>query len=261
MRKYSLCELQKHLIDFSKETGKTHISKKDIENEKNIPSIATYQRYFGSWKKALDSVGLKTGLITGRPTDPLIQVSPAALDIINGELLGDGSLILTGSNKSNACFSHSTANLLYGEFLYDKLFYAGVPLLKKEICKGRNGNKAQFRTRTKANIFWTNLYNKWYKNRTKILPSDIKLNNEVCLHWYLGDGYFENKTSKISTCNFSYKEVKALCNELTSIGFKASPNKRSGGYHIIRFSKYSFRQFLKWVGSCPVRGYEHRWGM
>ena len=255
--KYKKEELKRLLINFSLNSGKIFISQKEVDEDENLPSSSTYKRYFGSWKTVLEIVGLKSGIITGRPQDPIITLNDTAFEIITGELLGDGSIFFTGS-KANACFSHSTANIDYGEYLYNKLKINNVPLLKKEYLPSRNNNKPQFRTRTCSNSYWSNLHHQWYKGNKKIVP-DIKLTKEICLHWFLGDGYFEVGTCKISTCSFTYEENKKLANLLTEIGFKASFNKRSGNYYIIRFSKNSFQSFLNWIGD-PVKGYEHRWG-
>jgi len=259
MKKYTKKELARHLIDFSKQSGKTNVSKKDIDNAPLTPSSATYKRYFGSWNKAIQFVDLKMGLITGRPQNKELTINDKAIEVINGELLGDGCISFP--NTSNTCFSHSTANIEYGKYLYNKLNILEVKLLNQEFLPSRNGGKPQFRTRSTTNIMWTKLHHKWYTNRRKIIPSDLILTKEVCLHWYLGDGYFENGTCKISTCGFSYEENKRLAHMLTVLGFKTTINKRSGGYHVIRLSKYSFQCFLDWIGRCPFSGYEHRWGL
>lgn len=251
-------QLLKCLQEFSIKINSKYISKKDIDNDKSFPSSSTFKRHFGSWGNAIKLAGLESGIITGRSQDPIIDINQTGLEIINGELLGDGCLYFSGQYKTNACFSHSTANIDYGEFLYNKLLSSDVPLLGKEYLPSKNGAKPQFRTRTTTNKYWTNLYYKWYKDGKKIIP-DIKLTKNVCLHWFLGDGYFEGDTCKISTCSFTFEENKKLADLLTEMGFKATVNKRSGDYYIIRFSKYSYQLFLDWIGE-PVKGYEHRWG-
>lgn len=257
-KKFSKQQLIDLLIDFSIKHQTVNISKSDMDADKNYPSSPTFKRYFGSWGDALKSAGLQTGVITGRPQDPPITINSQALEIINGEMLGDGSMSLSGSYKTNACFEHSTANIHYGEYLYNKLDKY-VPLLHPTICPERNNGKKQFRTRTTVNVSWTKLHSKWYEENRKIVPEDITLTKETCRHWYLGDGYFEDETSKISTCNFNKRENELLVELLNNIGYKSNINKRSGDYYVIRFSKYSYKDFLEWIGN-PIKGYEHRWG-
>ena len=155
---------KEELIQLLKQQNLSHVSKSFIDTNKDLPSSSTFVRAFGSWSNALKSAGLNVGIITGRPQDIEIVASQKALDIINGELLGDGSLYLSGSHRSNACFSHSTANIHYGEYLYQKLEKLNLPLLPPENLPARNSSKPQFRTRTKTNQYWTKLWSKWYVN-------------------------------------------------------------------------------------------------
>jgi len=244
--KYTKEELINYLRSFSLD----NISQSYID-KLNGPSSSTYKRHFGSWRNAINCAGIDVGKISGRPQDKPIIISKRCIEIINGELLGDGCLYLSGQYKSNACFSHSTANFHYGRYLYNKL---DIPV-KCFILKERNGGKKQFRTRTTSNISWTEIYNKWYINGTKIVP-EFNLTKETALHWYLGDGYFENKV-KISTCGFSFEDNNKLCIMLKNLGFKVNVKKRSGDYYILVFDNLDF---LDWIGDCPVIGYEHRWG-
>jgi len=260
-RLFTKRELLRKLVEFSKKVNKSRISKTDLDKDKAFPSSATYKRYFGSWSNALKLAKLKSGIITGRPQDKEIIIPDKALDIINGELLGDGSMPLGGEYKSNAYFEHSTANIDYGKYLYNKLKNY-VPLLNSSYCPKRNKRcNIQFRTRSRVNIAWTKIRNKWYINGKKIIPNDLILTKEVCLHWYLGDGYSEDKTCKFSTCGFTKKENEKLCELLLNIGFKSNINKRSGGYYIIRMRRSSSFKFLDWLGPCPAKGYEHRWNI
>jgi len=249
---------KKELIKILKQLNLSYVSKSFIDGNENLPSSSTFVRAFGSWSGALESADLNVGRITGRPQDIEIEVSKQAIDIINGELLGDGSLYLSGSYRSNACFSHSTANFHYGQYLYDKLNKLNVPLLPSETLPARNSSKPQFRTRTKTNKYWTKLWSKWYINGQKCVPRDLILTKESCLHWYLGDGYLE-KAVKFSTCNFSIEDISFLVGLLGHCGFKASANKRSGGYYVIRIFKKDSFDFLEWIGDCPTKRYEHKW--
>lgn len=253
MKQYS----KEKLITYLKSLNKQYVSQSYIDSCPNTPCSSTFKRYFGSWKSALISAGLNTGIITGRPQDEEIIIPNNAMEIIEGELLGDGCMSLTGSYKSNACFSHSTANIEYGKYLYNKLNLLGVKLLSPEILPPRNKGRAQFRTRTTSNVAWTNLYHKWYINSKKTIPLDLILNKERCLHWYLGDGHFSKSGIIIYTCGFKKHEVIFLSNQLSNFGAYCKKNKK---YYIIYIPKKYKKMFLEYIGSCPVDGYEHRWG-
>lgn len=259
----SLTKIQKEMLCRLRKLGERldteRISKSMADADPDTPGSATYRRHFGSWTAAVEAAGLRTGRITGRPQDPPILLTPEAIDIIEGELLGDASL--DKAPTVNACFSHSTANLSYSSFLRRSLESCGVPLKKEEIVAGRNGGKPQSRIRSPYNLTFGEMREIWYPKGKKIVPSRLFLNRIRCLFWYLGDGYTEQGVCKFSTCGFSRQEVEHLASMLSELGFSASRNSRSGGYHIVRISKAHSQNFLDWIGPCPAKGYEHRWAI
>ena len=246
------------LIDLAQRKHSNHISKNDVDLDNLCPGSATYKRYFGNWSIALREAGLETGIITGRPQDEPIILSEKAIEVLSGEILGDGHLSSTGSNS---CFQHSTANFEYGKYLYDKLNTYGAPLLSHKILKPRGSKNEQFHTRTSCNSTFSVLRRKWYENGIKIVPLDLQLTSEICLHWFLGDGSLERTGAiLISTCNFSIKDVDLLVEKLNNIGFMATKNK-DGKYYIVRIWKHNVLDFLNYIGQCPVMSYGYKWGI
>ncbi len=256
MRKFTQEELVEKLLAFSNRIGSKNLSKSMMDKDPDMPGSATFKRYFGSWGKALAAAQLETGIITGRPQDPPIFLSQDALDVIEGELLGDGSL--DASPTVNACFAHSTANWFYSDFLRRSLCACGVPLRDEEFLPARNNSRPQKRVRSPSNVTFGKLRKIWYPQETKIIPTNLTLNKIRCLHWYLGDGYIEQNTVKFSTCGFTEGEVERLAQLLTELGFKSTRNNHHG-YPIVRMSRLASRSFLEWIGSCPVIGYAHKW--
>jgi hypothetical protein len=258
-KKYTKEFLLEALIDLSKRKNTNNLSKEDVDSDKLCPCSATYKRYFGNWSVALGLVGLKTGIITGRPPDEPIVLSKKAIEIINGELLGDGHISSSGSNSS---FQHSTANLEYGEFVYKKLNENDVPLLKDKILPTRNNGNDQFHTRSVSNVTFSKMRELWYPLGEKIVPNSIELTPDVCLHWFLGDGSFEHPGGclLLYTCCFSKEDVYLLADKLVGIGITATLNK-DGAYYMIRIWKKSTNDFLDYIGECPVKSYEYKWGV
>jgi len=256
MTKYSSEQLIKLLKNFYTYHDVTNISKKMLDSDTTMPSSTTYKRFFGSWNKALHSADLETGIIPGRPYDEPIYISDTAIEIFEGELLGDGGLELTPTSN-NPGFAHSTANFCYSEFLENALIAENI-LIHSEILPPRNGGKEQRRIRTKYNQSFKSLFNRWYPNNTKIAPNDLTLNKLKILHWYLGDGYIENKIVKFSTCGFKWDEVENLSTKMNSLGFKSIVQKHSGGYPVLKLYSKSSRDLINWLGNCPVKGYEYK---
>lgn len=250
--------LIKKLIEFSIKYDTKYISQSFLNSDKNFPSSSTYKKYFKTWKNALDACNLYSKKSAGRPQNKEIYLTEKAKEIIIGELLGDGSIVFAGENKVNCNFSHSTANIYYGEYLYNKLSTEKVPLYEKEYIDNRN----QFRTRTTVNKTWTKYRNEWYPNDIKIIPKSLKvLTKEMCLHWFLGDGYIEDNTIRFSTCGFMKEDVDYLLKLFNNIGFNGAVYKRSGEYYILKLHKEDSIKFLKWIDYCPVKCYEHKWNI
>jgi len=257
MRKFTKEQLVSKLIALSEKKNTRHISKADADADPDTPGSATFKRYFGNWTVALHAAGLEPGIITGRPQDPPIEISDEAMEIIEGELLGDGWI----EQHSTACFAHTTANFNYARLLHAKLKAANVPLRELESIPARNGGRPQLRTRSSCNVTFSALRRRWYPDGVKIVPADLRLTRTMCLHWYLGDGYVEQGTVKFSTCGFAAEEVNLLAAALTTLGFKSALNRRSGGHFVIRMAKSAAPRFLEWIGPCPTRGYEHKWAV
>ena len=225
-KKFTKEELIISLQNFAKINKLQNVAKKDIDNDINFHSSSTYKRYFRSWSNALKIAGLSEGIKTGRPQNNKIKLSSKALEIIEGELLGDGSLT---SSRTNSSFEHSTANIDYGKYLYKLLQKEVVPLGKPEILAGRNGGNPQFRTRTICNKIFTELRQKWYPFGKKIIPKDIKLTSTECLHWFLGDGSGGSGLVLHTNC-FSIEDINILRNGLSKLGIKTSIQSRNRIY-------------------------------
>jgi len=174
-------------------------------------------------------------------------------------LLGDGGLELPPTS-GNPGFAHSTTNFNYSEYLERKLVVAGLAV-GIEYLQPRNMGEPQRRIRTKHNQSFRPILARWYPQGIKVIPNDLILTKEKCLHWYLGDGYAEGKNAKFSTCGFQWEEVRRLATLMRELGFRASVDRHSGGYPVLRLLTADSRVFLEWLGDCPVKGYEHRWNL
>lgn len=75
-------------------------------------------------------------------------------------------------------------------------------------------NKTYYRTKakTKAKEIFTEQFRRWYPDKKKHIPANIKLTPLVCLIWYIGDGGLLNsnnnrsQTIKLSTHCFKKEE-------------------------------------------------------
>lgn len=111
-------------------------------------------------------------------------------DFIEASLLGDGSLVASGTK---AYYSHSSSNLRYLTWLRDSLIDLGLPcnpigsfLWKKELSSLKT-NKVIYGFKSRCSKFLHSLRCKWYKPLKKV-PSDFKFTISNVTRLYNEDG-------------------------------------------------------------------------
>jgi hypothetical protein len=98
--------------------------------------------------------------------------------------------------------------------------------------------------------FFTKLYNRWYRDGTKILPLDIKLTSVSTAHFYMGDGSASYKHYKeapnsifvsavFCTDSFTEPEVDVLVNQLRFLGIIRALKQKAKGYHEVYINEAS----------------------
>jgi len=124
---------------------------------------------------------------------------------------------------------------------------------KYHSCKGS----------THVSTFLTEEYDKWYKNKIKIVPNDLQLDKDVLLWWYLGDGNLHLKKGRpkyrrviLATDSFSMAEKELLKHKLIEI---LGDNIYIEGKRTIVIAGKSLVQFAKLLGDVsPVSVYQYK---
>jgi LAGLIDADG DNA endonuclease family/Proton-conducting membrane transporter len=192
-------------------------------------------------------------------------ISSKIMDIITGELLGDGHINYKSKDaikiNSRLEFTFSAKNLQYVKFLkYEALAFICNRSEPTPWPKPKIGGKEliQYWFSTKRLPILSKLHSLWYKKINgkyiKVIPSNIKevLTPIGLAHWIMGDGYFTKGIIIICTDNFSQKEVLKLIEVLDrKFGVKSTLNKRtnpnSNIVWRIRISKLSMERLIKLV--------------
>lgn len=109
-------------------------------------------------------------------------------------------------------------------------------------------------------MFFTTQRPRWYPNGTKSVPKDIQLTPIVCLYWYLGDGglhYCKSKFKGVRLCTnaFLISDIDFLRGKLLDLGFRSFREKKG----VIGLSPIQARNFLGYIGDCPVDCYRYKW--
>jgi hypothetical protein len=191
-----------------------------------------------------------------------INLSQKELEIIYGELLGDGCLFLPKKIK-NAKFQHCSIHKNYETYLKNKLNF----LKKCKIYKYKHkGKAASYHITSLTSPTFTKLYNQWYLNRIKHVLINIKLTPIIIKHWYLGDGHLCKKNKIITLCTHCFlkkEQKKILLPQLNKLGFEAKLYKRkqkNGKIQwYIRIPHRNVYKFIKYIGPCPIKCFKYKW--
>jgi len=205
------------------------------------------------------------------------QLSDYFKQVLDGLLLGDGSLAKPKSLNSNSCYQHTDKHKNYIEWLRQQFIDEGLEcgkIYEKVNEKGFKPGSIAFYFSTRKYPCLTEQYHRWYRNGKKIIPKDLKLTPTVVLHWYIGDGSLI-KPSKgkpfihFATNCFTFEEVNFLVEQLNKLGLKAylrtgTEYKTKKKFPYIALSVKSTQDFFDFVGSCPKpikQDYGYKWGL
>lgn len=177
-------------------------------------------------------------------------------ELIDGLLLGDGSL---DKRAKNARYRHSCKHKEYIEHVIKELSKFGV--ITETIYDKDNGygTGRVYQCYSKVTDELTVHYNRWYKDKKKIVPADLELTPLVLLHWYIGDGGLDVakgylRQLRFAAHSFSFEEREFIKQKMCKYGLKVN-NGKSG---IISISKNSIPLFLSIVKECPVDCYQYK---
>ena len=182
------------------------------------------------------------------------------IEWLNGELLGDGNL--NSRTSYSACFQYSSKYKEYIQYvsdILDSFRIEQVGKINKIYHKRLDCYSYHYGSRRYVELL--SIYQKWYPNNKKTIPKDIKLTSATCRQWYIGDGcLIHDKRSGrpfiiLSTCAFPIKDVERLIEQLINLGFKTT---RLPIKNIIRISAFSTKEFLNYIGKCPVKCYQYK---
>ena len=182
-------------------------------------------------------------------------VSERQMEIIDGEMLGDGCLAL-GKRNISARLQWNLKKLGHVELLANE-FSEFDPVYK------RRSDRDGWRLHTKVNSDLTTQNFRWYKDGVKRVPEDVIISPISCFHWYIGDGYLNASGGiELYTFGFPLSDVELIVSKLSEHGIIAKILERKGkGYgYYIALGKEQANKFLVFIGHCRVPDYAYKWG-
>lgn len=203
------------------------------------------------------SQGEATHLISGNHCN----LSDEARQWIDGELLGDGCL--ESNCIYSARFSYGSKYPEYIQYVSDTLKSFGIKQAGKIIKKHLTDRNMDCYVYFYHSLFYeelSSIHKRWYPERKKIIPQDLKLTPLILRQEMIGDGCLchgkrGNPYIILATCGFLIKDVELLIKKLINLGFKTT---RLPSQNSIRISSYSTKQFLDYIGKSPVKCYDYK---
>ncbi len=169
-------------------------------------------------------------------------------------MLGDGCL-QTYSYLS-AWFAYTSKHLEYIHYVADTLAEFGITRAGKI-----HTNSGYYSYASLCYVELFPVWMDWYIYGGKQVPKDIELTPVVCRQWYIGDGCLCKSPTgtpyiNIATCGFLPVDVLWLVYRLKALGFHAThqPSRNT-----ICISTRSTKDFLSYIGECPVKCYKYKW--
>lgn len=219
-------------------------------------SDQTILKYMNKFKISRRSMNEARHLVSANHCN----LSQNKIDLINGELLGDGHLGVQSSYSS--FFSYGSKYFEYITYISNILKSFGirqVGRIRMHINKKRGNISYHYVSRSYVELL--SIRKKWYPDGKKIVPKDLKLTPLTCRQWYIGDGCLihnncKNLYIKLFTESLKIIDVDFLVNGLIKLGFKAT---RQPFKNTIYISTHSTKDFLNYIGKCPVKCYEYKW--
>lgn len=218
-----------------------------------------------------------------RPKNSL-NINPILHQILEGELLGDGSLESRSSLSANFCYT--TSNFEYGNYLMKlleshdmKISNLRYPTYYSELT----GEQASMRFRTINYGELKDYKNRWY-NSDKIIPDDLQITPLILKHFYLGDGsccngswsssgrgkwLYRYKNIFLHTLNFNEDQNHQLSDKIFEssgirfdvVNHHSTYKGKKLVYKQLRLPKpaKNNERFFNYLGECPVNSYEYKW--
>lgn len=193
------------------------------------------------------------------------------LSLLDGLLLGDGSLWLPsplGKRRTcNSYYRQSSVSLDWLLLLKQDALAAGLRATTRHdrihVCKDGRMSDIWW-LQIQAHPFFTEQASRWYPQRHKVCPTDVRLDRVSLTHWYLGDGTLKasnhtRRYSMLCTEGFAPDQVLTLVERLREMfGPCVNPQIRRKSFNIA-FTYEGTDRFLDYLGPPPCPSLAYKW--
>lgn len=203
---------------------------------------------------------LRNNGVTFEPNDKnKLEHRSYNLEVINGNLLGDGYIYYKTKEKHYPVFAVDYKYKKYCQYIKSCNPFLTGKIRHRDRSSSRYKSKVEhYICESRASSVLKDLHNKWYPKGIKIVPRDLVITPTTLLIWFLDDGYRSSACSglSIATDGFSTKDVyflKYLLESTYNFNITVTQERR------LYIKAESSKDFLDIIGECPVKCYEHKW--
>lgn len=217
----------------------------------------------------LKDYGIKAHIANYHAHEQKVFLTEQQKNYLYGAMLGDGCL---SKNKRsvNSQFTYTSKSFQHVEFVSipfkDILYQEGIKYITYHDVRTNNIYE-RYTFRTITDLEFENERKIWYPDNVKHIPNNLRLNSEMCLIWYIGDGGICNtnrsQNIKLSTHCFKKEEQEDILLPQLS-HFDANMMKMDIGsdgeqQYSIYIPHRKMNLFLEYIGECPFIDYLYKW--
>jgi len=195
-------------------------------------------------------------------------IDEPTIEWIDGFLLGDGSVKLEWRSNGfgGSRFSFGSVEIDWTKYAMSKLSAYGVSEPKQYGKTTERCPNIEWQSRTRTHPDIIKQAERWYPNRIKKVPTDVRITPTSLLLWYLGDGSFIYDTKhntphlRFATCAFLPSDIEnILLPKLAALGLICS---RETHKNDICIHSESVGRFFELIGSkSPISCYDHKFNI
>jgi hypothetical protein len=191
--------------------------------------------------------------IMGNTVGSLTQLQRS---IIIGTVLGDGYLRIVPKRKNALLeINHTHLQKEYVDWKYKML---------ESICKNGpvirkgNGHRVAYRFTTRQHEEISQIYEKFYERRKKIIPNDLRLNPLMLAVWYMDDGSkCRENDVYLNTQQFKIEDQERCRFLLKQLRIESTLNKDKE-YWRIRIKKSSIQNFFTIISPYVIPSMQYK---
>lgn len=188
-----------------------------------------------------------------------VIITPDLLRFMGGEIIGDGSVTMHGNRSAR--YRHTSKYREYLIWLSECLDKWGIGQVGRITRRKDKYGIITYKYQSRSYPELVAVYKRWYPEGKKIVPQDLELPPIMARQWYLGDGGLSNYKRKhpgivFGTYDFDRQSIGYLIEELGRLNFKATYQP---SHNTIYIWAHSVKDFLEWIGPCPVSCYDYKW--